>query len=117
MNILFLTLRTFSSTGGIEKVGRAFSKVLSDLNAEKKIGDYFISSMYDDQPDETYVKSSNFKGFNGKRILFAFNILQQSISFDTILLSHINLLVFARMIKKIYPQKRIILMAHGIEVW
>lgn len=117
MNILFLTLHTFSLTGGIEKVGRAFSKVLSDLNKDKKIGDYFVSSMYDDKNDKAYLKSSNFEGFKGNRILFSFSTLQQSISFDTIVLSHINLLVFGRMIKKIAPKKRIILLAHGIEVW
>lgn len=117
LKILFLTLHIFSLTGGIEKVSRAFSKVLSDLNKEKKIGDYLVSSMYDDKSNDAYLKSSNFKGFRGNRILFSFSALQQNISFDTIVLSHINLIVFGWMIKKINPKKRIILLAHGIEVW
>lgn len=117
MNILFLTLRTFSSTGGIEKVGRGLAKALADFHQENEIDQYHVSSMYDDQPNTQYITPVNFSGFKGNRISFALNTLVKSKSTNIIILSHINLLLFAWMIKKIFPQKRVIIMAHGIEIW
>lgn len=45
------------------------------------------------------------------------SVLRESLKADVIILSHINLLLFARLIKQAYPKKRIIMFAHGIEVW
>lgn len=110
--ILFLTLHTFSLTGGIEKVNRAIVKALADL---KK--DYQLLSMYDRAVDERYTTAKTFKGFKGNRIAFALSTFSRSINANVVILSHINLLVFAWLIKKLKPRTRIILMAHGIEVW
>lgn len=116
-NILFLSLHTFSLTGGIEKVNRALVKVLNNLNKDQKIGSYQLLSMYDDSVDEKYCERANFKGFKGKRLTFALEVLYKGFSADVVVLSHINLLIFAKLIKKINPKTRIVLMAHGIEVW
>lgn len=116
-NILFLTLHTFSLTGGIEKVNRALTKVLDNLTKDFKIGSYQSLSMYDDKVDETYGKAENLKTFNGKRVAFALATLRKGISADVVILSHINLLIFAKLIKKVNAKTRIILLAHGIEVW
>ncbi|MCZ4244692.1 glycosyltransferase family 4 protein [Pedobacter punctiformis] len=115
--ILFLTLNTFSLTGGIEKVNRTFSKVLDDLQKTGEVEACTSMSMYDDQPDVRYISANNFKGFNGKRSRFGISALLKGITTDMIILSHINLLIFGKMIKTIHPKKRIILFAHGIEVW
>jgi glycosyltransferase involved in cell wall biosynthesis len=115
--ILFLTLHTFSLTGGIEKVSRAFAKVLSDLKKESAIQDYQVNSLYDTQADLRYVQKNSFKGFAGKKIFFGLRTLSHGINADVIVLSHINLLLFAWLIKKIKPQKKIVLFAHGIEIW
>lgn len=117
MNIIFLTLHTFSLTGGIEKVGRAFTKVLGNLCNEKKIASFQALSMYDYLPDTNYVSSENFKGYEGNRISFAISAFKKGSSADTIIMSHINLLIFGWLIHKISSKKRIILLAHGIEVW
>ena len=110
--ILFLTLHTFSLTGGIEKVNRAIVKALADL---KK--DYQLLSMYDGAVDERYTTAKTFKGFKGNRIAFALSTFSRSINANVVIVSHINLLIFAWLIKKLKPRTRIILMAHGIEVW
>lgn len=114
--VLFLSLHTFSLTGGIEKVCRCISKILSDLNITKN-NTHQLLSLYDDQPDLRYVNTGDFKGLRGKRLAFLFNTIRLGRKANTILLSHINLLLFAWILKKIQPQKRIILLAHGIEIW
>lgn len=116
MKILFLTLHTFSLTGGIEKVCSAISKVLADLKQEQKIEKYHTLAMYDHLPDPKYVSSKNFKGYRGQRILFALSALTKGSNANVIILSHINLLIFGWLIKKT-SSKKIILLAHGIEVW
>ena len=50
-------------------------------------------------------------------IKFILSSLLKARSCDTVILSHINLLVVGWMIKKISPSTRIILFAHGIEIW
>ena len=116
--ILFLTLYTFSLTGGIEKVCRAICKVFSLLQTEGTIKNFSTLSLHDHgAADEHYVSQRNFKGFNGFKIGFVFAVVIKTFNADIIVLSHINLLVFGLLIKKIAPKTRIILMAHGIEVW
>lgn len=114
--VLFLSLHSFSLTGGIEKVCRCISKILADLNRNTG-SNHQLMSLYDDQPDLRYVNAGDFKGFRGNRFTFLINTIRIGRKTNTILLSHINLLLFAWIMKKIQPQKRIILLAHGIEIW
>ncbi|WP_316736081.1 glycosyltransferase family 4 protein [Pedobacter aquatilis] len=115
--VLFLTLHTFSLTGGIEKVCRAFAKVLKDFTLGGSIKDYQVLSMYDNIADSNYVDAKYFTGFKSSKISFAFQAIKSGAAADVIVLSHINLLIFAWLIKKFSPKKRIILFAHGIEIW
>ena len=48
IDVLFLTLRVFSATGGIEKVGRVVCKALSDLSADNQLSRLAVYSMYDE---------------------------------------------------------------------
>lgn len=113
--ILFLTLNVFSKTGGIEKACRAMIYALHQL----KDIDITTWSLYDNtnQIDERYTPTSKFSAFAEKSFHFGFSIIKNSLKFDTIILSHINLLLFAKLIKTIKPSTRIILWAHGIEIW
>ena len=49
--ILFLTLRTFSATGGIEKVCKVVCKALSDIVQTEGYGKLSVLSMYDKPVD------------------------------------------------------------------
>ncbi|RYE56264.1 MAG: glycosyltransferase family 1 protein, partial [Sphingobacteriales bacterium] len=111
-SILFLTLNTFSSTGGIEDVCKTFCRVLSDIGKN-----FMVYSMNDTDSDDAFVKPLDFLGFKGNKIKFGFRAILKGIKSDTIVLSHVNLLLFAKIIKLISPKKRIIMYAHGIEVW
>lgn len=118
--LLFLTLNTFSATGGIEKVCRVAGKALFEVAAEGGgRGDVAVFSMYDKngQADQKYFPASVFRGFNGQRLKFIAASLRKGSSADIVVLSHINLLLVGYLIKIISPKTMLILIAHGIEVW
>lgn len=112
--ILFLTLYTFSLTGGIEKVCRSLAKALTDIGLP-----FQLLSMHDRKVDldHRYLESNQYEAFNGRKLYFAFNTILKGIASKTVILSHVNLLIFARIIKTLTPSKRVILYAHGIEIW
>lgn len=118
IKILFLTLKTFSFTGGIEKVCRSLSRVLYDLSEEELVQST-VYSMYDKNTDRDsrYLSKQQFQGFNGNKERFVVQSFLSGLKVDVILLSHIHLINIVYFIKKIHPHKRIYLLAHGIEVW
>ncbi len=117
-NILFLTLNTFSFTGGIEKVCRAFTRALYELEEKREIHAeiYSLHDLPHDR-DSRYVPKGSFKGFSGKASKFMLAVLKAILETDTIVISHINLLFVAMAVKRLKPSLRIIMFAHGIEVW
>ena len=115
--VLFLTLHTFSLTGGIEEVCRVFSRVLFDMGFDlRNIG---VFSMYDRSADRDarYIDKLSFKGFRGLRTLFVARAVARGIRSDVVIISHINLLFVALMIRRLSPKTRIIVYAHGTEIW
>ncbi|MBO9673040.1 MAG: glycosyltransferase family 4 protein [Sphingobacteriaceae bacterium] len=118
VKVLFLTLKTFSLTGGIEKVCRSLSRVLYDLS-EEEVLQSTVYSMYDKNTDRDsrYLSKKQFKGFGGKRERFVVESFLAGLKADVILLSHIHLINIVYFIKKIHPNKKIYLLAHGIEIW
>jgi len=115
--ILFLSLYTFGLTGGIEKVCRSLTKVLHELKNSGSIGQYHCLSMYDGNADRQYSEVGHFSGFSGNRMGFGRKAIREGLKSDIVILSHINLLIFGWLIKKLKPKTRIILFAHGIEIW
>lgn len=115
---LFLTLRTFSATGGIEKVSRQLGKALYDLSIDNA-GKLDVYSMYDNKEeiDEKYFPRSVFKGFNEYKVWFMLASFFTGIKKDKVILSHINLLLPGVLIKIFSSKTKLIMLAHGIEVW
>lgn len=116
--ILLLTLKTFSFTGGIEKMCRTLICSLTRPGTEKST-DTTVFSMYDKSTDADlrYIEPRNFRGFNGNRLSFVLSAVKQAAGCDVVILSHVNLLFPALLIRMVSPQTRIILFVHGIEVW
>jgi asparagine synthase (glutamine-hydrolysing) len=113
--LLFLNLTTFSHTGGIEKFNRALLKALSELE-EAGISANSMS-LHDRGSDENYFSTERYFPFNGKVFSFIAQVIKAASNYDTIVVGHINLALPAIAVKKLYPSKKIILIAHGIEVW
>ena len=115
--ILFLYLNAFSVTGGIEKFNKAFMKALQDISKEDKIK-YKAFSAYDNESDLRYVDKESYKGFKGRKFSFAFNSVNAALKTRYscnlgISISHSIGLI----IKLLKPNVRLILIAHGVEVW
>jgi asparagine synthase (glutamine-hydrolysing) len=113
---LFLTLKTFSHTGGIEKVNRILMKAGTDIQSEHLIR-FHAKSLYDDKPDEKYITKRRFEGFEGRLIPFIYSSVKKGIQCDVVMFSHINLAMVGLLIKFLNPKTKILLQAHGIEVW
>jgi phosphatidylinositol alpha-1,6-mannosyltransferase len=115
---LFLTLRVFSAMGGIERVCRIFGKALCELNGEEQ-ETLQVYSMYDTQVeiDESYFPAPLFKAFGTKRNRFIAESIRTGIKSEVVVISHINLMPVAFCIKLFSPKTKLILLAHGIEVW
>ncbi len=116
---LFLTLKVFSSTGGIEKVCRIAGKAMYE-NCTRYNKRLKIYSMHDSQAsaaDNSYFPTELFTGFHANKLKFMWQALKQGRKSKVIILSHINMLLAAWLIKKLNPSVKVILFAHGIEVW
>jgi phosphatidylinositol alpha-1,6-mannosyltransferase len=111
---LFLTLETFSQTGGIQKMCRALAKALQETT-----GNLTLYSLCDTNEDlmDKYVSKDHFAGFNGSKPIFTFTAILACFKHRTVVLAHINLLPIAYLIKFCLPSRRVIMLAHGIEVW
>ena len=118
-NVLFLTLRIFSEVGGIEKVCKIFSKSLIGIQAQMAITKVFVMSMYDANKDvqTKYLPQQSFVGANNNKVNFISKAIRQGIQSKVVVLSHINLLIVGYLIKLFSPNTKLILIAHGIEVW
>jgi glycosyltransferase involved in cell wall biosynthesis len=118
-HILFLTLRVFSATGGIEKMCRVAGKAMFELYAGAGNQPLKIFSLYDKQEkvNANYFPAAIFTGFGKNRFSFLRRASKQGLSSRIVVLSHVNLLVVGYCIKKLSPNTKLVLMAHGIEVW
>ena len=118
MSILFLTLKTFSSTGGVEKVGRVAGKALYDYGLAHN-EEVAVYSMYDDAESETepYISKKLFTGFSGNKSSFVSKSLRQGRKSRVVVLAHVKLLIAGYLIKLFSRKTQLILVAHGKEVW
>jgi glycosyltransferase involved in cell wall biosynthesis len=118
-NILFLTLKVFSATGGIEKVCRIAGKAMYENTVwlNKRL---LVMSMHDKQADSfdnPYFPSEIFRGFGARKIQFVLKALREGARSDIVLLSHINLLSVGWLIKRVSPSTKVLIFCHGIEIW
>ncbi len=116
--VLFLTLKTFGFTGGVEKVCRTICRALFDLSEADLIVP-MVYSMYDldYERDSRYIKATQYKGFNKERKYFTVKAIFKGLTTNVVILSHINLLYIGYAIKLLSPKTKIYLIAHGIEIW
>lgn len=114
--ILFLNLYAFSLTGGVEKVSRKFIYAIGQLLGNQAWVSY---SMHDEEKDTDtrYISTDHYRTFGGAKLSFVASSFFKGLKSNVVVLSHINLLPIAKLIKLFKPKQRIIMFAHGIEVW
>ena len=116
--VLFLTLKIFSVDGGIEKVCRIVGKVLNEISIINSLK-LSIYSMHDSKKihKNIYFPINLYTPFSGKKFSFGIQSIIEGFKSDVLILSHVNLLLFGYLIKFFSPSKKLVLFAHGIEVW
>lgn len=115
-SILFLFLKAFITTGGIEKVNRTLLRALYDFYQEQK-ANVRVASPYAIKTDERYFPDTLLQGYRGKRWRFMLDMLWRNWNTDVLFVGHINLAPAAWLLRKRYPHMRVVVMTHGIEVW
>lgn len=113
---IFLYLKSFSFTGGIEKFNRCFLKALNEVGVEKGIHVKAISS-HDIVTNEQYFPTKQFKGFGGNRLFFLLSACWQTLFAKQIILGHINLAIIGCWVKWLRPKTELIIIIHGVDVW
>lgn len=117
--VLFLTLRVFSATGGIERVCRIAGKAMYELGLQYggRIRIHAIYSKQDKVTNNPYFPSLLAKTFRGRKINYVLNSIRHGLHSRKVVLSHVNLLLVGYLIKRLKPSVKLVLIAHGIEVW
>jgi len=117
MNVIFIYLKSFSQTGGIETFNQKFIKGLKE-NSNINDSKVTIISLYDKhndyKPDSEKV---DFFGFNGNKIAALRALLRFSKKDTIIFYGHINLIPFANILYLINLNKKAQFIIHGIDVW
>ncbi|HWD90017.1 MAG TPA: glycosyltransferase family 4 protein [Mucilaginibacter sp.] len=116
--IILLTLQTFSTTGGIQKMTRTLAHSLYHISLEKQ-WNFKLWSLYDSRYDlmGQYLSAKNFAGFGRSKFRMGMKTLSTATKADVVILSHINLALIGMVIKMLKPKCSLWLVAHGIEVW
>jgi glycosyltransferase involved in cell wall biosynthesis len=118
LKILFLTLDTFSRTGGIQQFNRCFQLALGTWAGEHggTITHWsLVDADRDVLPAYTPEATVQFRGFEWGKLKFFRHFFRHVSSFDLIVFGHVNLAPLALLPAK--AGRKYWLMAHGVEVW
>ena len=95
--------------------GKAFYE--RGLEANQQVTIMSMHDQKDDADDNRYFPSEIFEGFAARKLAFVKKAVQKGSGCNVVILSHINLLLVGWLIKKVSPETKIYLFAHGIEIW
>ena len=108
----------FGAPGGIQRVNRIMSYALDQLST-KNSWLLKVLACYDQPSDliSKYLPAQRYLAFSSDWFRFSLSAIWQGLRSDTLILTHINLSPVARIIHILNPGCKILLVAHGIEVW
>lgn len=113
--LLFVYLNSFSATGGIEMFNACLMKSLYE-NSKALAFHYHNISFIDTETDSNYLPANLLAAFGKRRLLAFLSACKAILQTDVVVIGHINLLLLA-LFACFLPKKKIVLVAHGIEVW
>jgi phosphatidylinositol alpha-1,6-mannosyltransferase len=102
--LMLLSLQTFSTTGGIQKMTRTLAHSLNEI-VKKHKWEFSMFSAYDAYYDlmPQYIPAQNFRAFNGNKLAFVVRSVKNGAESDIVILSHINLALVGLLIKIFNP--------------
>lgn len=111
---LFIGLAAYGAHGGIQRFNRRVVDALarSDVQASALFLADDTQACLAAAPAQVSVE-----GASGRRGPFLRRFLARSRSVDVLFVGHINLLPFAVLFRLLRPKTRVILFAHGVEIW
>ena len=116
MNVIFIYLKGYSQTGGIEAFNKKFIRALDEI--EVKNLNIHVLSLYDLDTDFNKAYSKiNFEGFNGRSISMLKSLIKLVDSETTVFYGHINIAPFAILLYLLGLNRKAYFIIHGIEVW
>jgi phosphatidylinositol alpha-1,6-mannosyltransferase len=119
MNILFLYINAFSVKGGIQRYNINLMQALlenSKSDSDQKISVISLQDISSDIPSDIQ-EGIRFQSAQNNRIRFIIQVLKAAVKADIIIFGHLNLAFPLIGILSFWKKKRLILIAHGIEVW
>lgn len=114
--VIFFFLQAFRLTGGIEKVNRVLLLALYELEQAGRLRIKALSP-YSIGTDPRYFPNEQLTGYRGQRWRLMLDLLWRPFRTDVLLVGHVNLAPAVWILRLRYPNMKIVLMAHGIEVW
>lgn len=112
--VVFLGLETFGRFGGIQRFNQRLVRALVSCVGKNSLCAHFTQDKAADIPADL---SGVVVPFGSRKAAYILQSLKKSLVADVLLLGHINLLWFGALAKLIRPKLKVIMMAHGIEVW
>lgn len=116
--LLFLTLDTFSRTGGIQQYNRCLQLALCRQPQAGTVQHWSLHDRTADvQPDYSHLQPGtvfSFRGFANQKAALAWALWRQRHRITTVILGHANLLPLCALLPR---RTRIVMVAHGVEVW
>ena len=89
-------------------------KALTEISDSSSVS--FVS-VYDNHADERYVAAKSFIGFNKSRTRSVIHIIRNIYRQEVLILGHINLAIAGVIYKILRPSCKLVVIAHGIELW
>jgi phosphatidylinositol alpha-1,6-mannosyltransferase len=116
-HLLFLGLATYSKTGGLQAFNRRVINALA-RGAENEGAPTPRVHLLGDRPEDLpNLSGVKLRAFPSDRASFTTRAIRSGLHANVILVAHINLLPVAVAVKMVRPSLKLVLFAHGDEVW
>ncbi len=112
--VVFLGLETFGRIGGIQRFNKRLVQALVDCVGKDSLSAHFTQDKAADIPADL---SKVVVPFGSRKAAYILQSFKKSLVADVLILGHINLLWLGALVKLMRPKLKVIMMAHGIEVW
>lgn len=114
---LFIGLDTYRLIGGLQAFNRRVVSNIASIYKEVEAPSPHCYFMGDQQSDFPAISNVHLKGFGRNRGAFIARTLKTAANADLLLVGHLNLVPVAALARLLNPKIRIVLFAHGDEVW